>query len=133
MKSSLTLSVAALLSSFANAPQAATPADVCTNLAEARGALVTMLSEVDSAKLDNLKASVHTASAKVDTDLTAMAAGPDAEKAKSFSAVWAAFKNTREGEIIPALYAGDRDKAKGLATGIQAERMKSMKGIMGCQ
>jgi hypothetical protein len=47
--------------------------------------------------------------------------------------VWEAFKATRENEIVPAVYAGDKEKAKGLASGVQAERMKQMKAAMGCQ
>ena len=47
--------------------------------------------------------------------------------------MWEAFKTTRETEIIPALYAGDKDKAKGLATGVQAGHMKVMKAAMACQ
>jgi len=131
MKRSLTLFAAAVLCS-AGAVRAATPAEACANLGEARTQLVAMLGESNPAKLDALKAKVHAASDKVDQDLAAMASGPDAAKASAFKPVWEAFKATRETEIIPALYAGDKDKAKGLATGVQAERMKQMKGAMGC-
>jgi hypothetical protein len=122
----------ALLSSAA-AVQAATPADACADLGEARTNLVAMLGESDQAKLDGLKAKVQAASDKVDKDLAAMASGPDAAKVGAFKPVWTAFRQTRDGEIIPALYAGDKEKAKGLATGVQAGRMKEMKAAMGCQ
>jgi cytochrome c556 len=131
MNRSLTLLAAALLSS-AGTVHAATPADACTNLGEARTQLVAMLGEPDPAKLDGLKAKVQAASDKLDQNLAAMASGPDAGKVSAFKPVWEAFKATREKEIIPALYAGDKDKAKGLATGVQAGRMKEMKGAMGC-
>ncbi len=131
MTRTLPLLAAALLCSAA-AVQAATPADACKNLGEARTHLVAMLGEADATKLDGLKAKVHEASGKVDADLAAMAAGPDAAKVTAFKPVWDAFKQTREAEIIPALYAGDKEKAKGLATGVQAGRMKEMKGAMGC-
>jgi len=111
---------------------AATPADACANLAAARGALVAMLDETDASKLDDYVEKIQAASAALDADLTAMAGGPDAAKADAFKPVWEAFKGTRETEIIPAIKAGDKDKAKGIATGIQAERMKEMKAAMGC-
>jgi hypothetical protein len=124
---------AALLCCAAPVVGAATPADACANLGEARSALVAMVGEADAAKLDGHKAMVHAASAKLDADLAAMATGPDAAKASAFKPVWDAFVQTRETEIIPALYAGDKEKAKGLATGVQAGRMKEMKAAMGCQ
>jgi len=62
-----------------------------------------------------------------------MAKGPDAAKANEFKAVWGDFKKTRDGEIIPQIYAGKKAEAKALASGIQAERMKKMKGTLGCQ
>lgn len=133
MTPALTLVAAALLSSVASLAQATTSADVCANLAEARGALVAMLSETDRARLDGYRARVQAASARLDADLAAMVAGPHAEKARDFRAVWSAFKITRENDIIPALYAGEREKAKGFAMGIQAERIKAMRGTMGCQ
>ncbi len=127
------LYVAAAVSCGVGPALAATPADVCASLAEARGALVAMLSEMDPSKLDAYRARVQSASARLDADLGAMAKGPDAARVRDFKGVWSAFKITREGEIIPALYAGDRERAKGLAMGIQAERVKAMKGTMGCQ
>jgi hypothetical protein len=110
-----------------------TPADACANLGEARAQLVAMTAETDAAKLDGYKAKIHAASKALDANLAAMAGGSDAAKVQAFKPVWENFKTTRESEIIPALYAGDKDKAKGLATGIQAERMKQMKAAMGCQ
>jgi Skp family chaperone for outer membrane proteins len=132
MHRSLSLLALVLFSSAASV-QAATPADACANLGEARTQLVAMLGESDKAKLDGLKAKVHAASDKLDKDLAAMASGPDASKVTAFKPAWEAFKQTRETEIIPALYAGDKEKAKGLATGVQAGRMKEMKAAMGCQ
>lgn len=113
--------------------EAATPAEACADLGEARAQLVAMIAEPDVAKLDDYKAKIHAASNALDADLAGMAGGPDAGKAEAFKPVWEAFKATRETEIIPALYSGDKDKAKGLATGIQAGRMKEMKAAMGCQ
>jgi len=132
MKPVLTVLTAALISSTALA-NAATPQSACANLGEARSHLVGMIAETDATKLDGFKAAVHAASDKLDADLAAMASGPDAAKAAEFTPVWEAFKNTRETEIIPAVYAGRNADAKAIATGIQAERMKQMKAAMGCK
>ena len=122
--------VAAVL--FTGAAQAATPADACANLGEARAQLVALLGEADAAKYDGYKAKIQAASKALDGNLAAMAGGPDAAKADAFKPVWEAFKTTRETEIIPAIYAGDKEKAKGLASGVQAGRMKEMTAAMGC-
>lgn len=122
--------VAALLST--GLVEAATPADACTNLGEARAQLVALLGEADAAKFDGYKAKIQAASKALDANLAAMTGGPDAAKADAFKPVWEAFKTTRETEIIPAVYAGDKEKAKGLASGVQAGRMKEMKATMGC-
>ena len=132
MKRSTSLLLAALLSS-AGLANAASPESACANLAEARTQLVAMIATTDPAALDGYKAKVHAASDALDADLAAMASGPDAAKAAAFKPVWEAFKNTRETEIIPAVYAGKNADAKAIATGVQAERMKQMKGAMGCQ
>lgn len=126
------LVTAAALALATSAAQAATPADACANLTAARGALVAMVDETDTSKLDGYVEKIHAASAALDADLTAMAGGPDAAKAETFKPVWEEFKATRETEIIPAIRAGDKDKAKAVATGVQAERMKTMKAAMGC-
>lgn len=132
MRQFKTLAAAAALLA-AGGVQADTPADACTNLGEARAQLVAMIGEADATKLDGYKTKIHAASKALDGNLAAMAGGPDAAKVQAFKPVWEAFKSTRETEIIPALYAGDKDKAKGLASGVQAERMKQMKAAMGCQ
>jgi hypothetical protein len=125
--------LAAALALTTGLAQAATPAEACANLAAARTALVAMLDESDAAKQDGFVEKIHGASAALDADLAAMAGGPDAAKADAFKPVWEAFKETRETEIIPAVKSGDKAKAKGLATGVQAGRMKEMKAAMGCQ
>lgn len=117
------------------AAQAATSDDACAALMEARGHLVGMLGSTDKAVLDDLKGKVHAASAKLDGILGDMQKGYNAaaSQAKDFKTVWEAFKNTRETEIIPALYAGRVADAKAVAGGVQAERMKQMKTAMACK
>jgi hypothetical protein len=129
----VTLVTAAALALVAAHVHADSPADACANLGEARAQLVAMIAESDAAKLDGYKTKVHAASDALDANLAAMAGGPDAAKVEAFEPAWDAFKETRESAIIPAVYAGDQAKAKGIATGIQAERMQTMKAAMGCQ
>lgn len=116
--------------------QAVPTQDACAALMEARGHLVNMLGASDKAVLDDLNGKVQAASGKLDGILVAMIRSynaADAQKAAEFKPVWNEFKNTRETGIIPALYAGKVADAKALATGVQGERMKKMKGTMGCQ
>lgn len=115
--------------------RAATPDDACVALMEARGFLVAMIGSAERAALDDLKAKVHAASAKLDGVLGAMSRGDAGNQAKAaaFRPTWEAFKSTREGEIIPHLYAGRVAEAKAIAGGIQAERMKQMRGVMACK
>lgn len=135
MQKSVAQTFAALLFA-ATQPALAAPADdACAALMEARGHLVAMIGATDKPTQDGLKAKVHAASARLDGTLVAMAksynAGDEA-KAAAFKPAWEAFKATREGEIIPNVYAGKIAEAKAIAGGVQAERMKQMKGAMGC-
>jgi hypothetical protein len=136
MHKSLAVSLAALLFAAAQPVLAAPADDACGSLMEARSHLVALIGSNDKAAQDGLKDKIHTASAKVDATLAAMAksynAGDEA-KAAAFKPVWEAFKNTRENEIIPDVYAGKVAEAKAIAGGVQAERMKQMKGAMGCK
>lgn len=115
----------------------AAPADdTCEALRSARIHLVALMGATNKIALDNHSKQVHIASARLDTLLAAMIHGQndkDASNAREFQPVWEAFKDTRETQIIPALYAGHLDAARGIALGIQGERMKKMKAIMGCK
>jgi hypothetical protein len=124
---------ATLLVLTAGHAQAGASDDACKALMEARSNLVAMLETSDKAMLDGQKAKVEAASAKLEEIIAAMAKGPDAARANEFNAVWGDFRKTRDGEIIPQIYAGKKADAKALASGIQAERMKKLKGAMGCQ
>ncbi len=130
----LLLSTFGLLS--AGAVQAAPSDDACAALMDARANLVAMIGSTDKSSYDGLKAKIQDASGKLDATLVAMAKSYNAEnegKAAAFKPVWEAFKSTREGEIIPLVYAGKNAEAKAIATGIQAERMGKMKAAMGCK
>jgi hypothetical protein len=43
---------------------------------------------------------------------------------------WAAFKQTREKELVPAILAGEREKYDKLAIGIQKERLDRMQALL---
>ncbi len=136
MQKVVAASFAALLLAAAQPVIAAPADDACASLMEARGHLVAMIGSTDKATQDDLKGKVHAASAKLDGTLAAMMKSynaSDEAKAAAFKPAWEAFKTTREGEIIPHVYAGKVAEAKAIAGGIQAERMKQMKGAMGCK
>jgi hypothetical protein len=59
--------------------------------------------------------------------------GADAKVAADFKAVWDQFKETREREIIPAIYKGNALDAKKVADGIQLDRLSQMWRIMSCK
>jgi hypothetical protein len=126
------VTLALLLGSVSLSTHAAAPDDACAALMDARGHLMSMLGSTDKATQDDLKAKIHAASAKLDGILAGMS-GADAAKAGEFKPVWEEFKKTRETEIIPAIQAGKAADVKAIASGIQAERMKKLKGTMGCK
>ena len=113
--------------------QSATICDMKTALGDARSNLVDMVGSTDKAEQEGLKAKVDAATTDLEAATSAMLSDDnkddDADLA-TFEKTWADFKNTRETEIVPAVYAGDNAKAKEIATGIQAERMSIMNGII---
>lgn len=117
------------------ATQAAQVSDILTGLATGRENLVKMLDETDKAKQGEFKKNIETATKAADDALAAMLAdaATSAEtkaKLEEFKKTWEEFKKTRETDVIGALEAGKNDEAKKVATGIQAERIKTMKGLL---
>jgi hypothetical protein len=113
--------------------QAATICDARIALAEARLNLMMMVVSTDKAEQDDLKVEIDKASIDLEKAIAAMLKDEnkiDDAQLTTLEETWAAFKNTRETEIVPAVYAGDNDKAVGIATGVQAGRMKIMNGII---
>ncbi len=106
--------------------------DVCAALANARGALYSMMLAKDNSAQDAWNAKVQAASTKLDLALDSMT-GADAKMAADFKAVWDQFKETRENEIIPTIYKGNADEARKIVDGIQADRLSKMWGIMSCK
>jgi hypothetical protein len=125
-----------LLLAGAGAAYAQSADDACAALRSARIHLVSLMGSTDKATQDNHNKQVLAASAELDAVLAAMMHGKngeDAAKAAEFQTVWEAFKDTRETEVIPAVYAGKNAAARSIALGIQAERIKKMKAVMGCK
>lgn len=114
---------------------AASVCDIKSNLKEARESLLAMLDEADKAKQDELKKKIDETSNALETALKGVqedaATAEDAKaKLKQLGETWGALRKTRDEEIIPAIAAGEKDKAKELATGVQAERVKTINGLM---
>ena len=117
---------------FVPAAWASTASDACVALADSRNALYSMLSTKDKSAQDALKTKVQAASTKLDFVLAIMT-GADAKVAADFKVVWDQFKETRDKEIIPAIYKGNADDAKKIADGVQYQRFSKMWSIMSCK
>lgn len=107
-------------------------AEACSALVEARSALWSMVQAKDKSAQDALNAKTHAASEKLDSALAGMTGG-NAKLAANFKAVWDQFKETRDKEIIPAIYRGDTREAKQIASGMQENRLANMWDIMSCK
>ncbi len=117
---------------FVPAAWADKASNVCAALANARSALYSMMLAKDRSAQDAWNAKVQVASTKLDLALDSMT-GADAKMAADFKAVWDQFRETREKEIIPAIYKGNAGDAKKIVDGIQADRLSKMWGIMSCK
>ncbi|MBQ1764648.1 MAG: hypothetical protein IIZ92_17370 [Aquincola sp.] len=92
-------------------------------LSAARESLVTMLTNKDKRGADQQKLVKDTADA-VSARLAKMKAPAGKEaQFKELNDTWAAFKKTRENDLVPAILAGRDDEARKLAGGIQRERI----------
>jgi hypothetical protein len=135
MTSSQTIAVTTVFGlglTFASFAFADPTGDVCAALLDARTSLYSMLSAKEKSEQDALNAKVQAASTKLDSVLAGMS-GTDAKRATDFKAVWDQFKETRDKEIIPAIYSGNAADARKLADGVQLERLSKMWGIMSCK
>jgi hypothetical protein len=91
-----------------------------------------MMNAKEKPAQDALNAKMQAASTKLDSVLAGMT-GAQAKVAADFKAVWDQFKATRDKEIIPAIYKGNVDDAKKIASGIQFQRLSKMWSIMSCK
>ena len=117
---------------FAPAAWADQKSDACAALVDARNTLYSMLNAKDKFAQDVLNAKVQAASTKLDSVLAGMT-GADAKVAADFKAIWDQFKETREREIMPAIYKGNAGDARKITDGIQLDRLSHMWRIMSCK
>lgn len=105
--------------------------DLRTEMTAARESLVTLVVNKDKRGADQQKLVKETAD-KVSAHLTRMKA-PTGKEAqfKDLSDTWAAFKKTREADLVPAVLAGRDEDAKKLVNGIQKERYTKCQQLLG--
>lgn len=95
-----------------------------------RTLLVNLMAEKDKARMEAINNNIKGLTKTLDDRFDALQGNKSFPKdmlddLKKIHDVWTAFRETRDKEIIPAVLAGDLDKAKGLALGVQAERYKT--------
>ncbi|MCK5718463.1 MAG: hypothetical protein KAH84_00790 [Thiomargarita sp.] len=109
--------------------QAETICDSKFALADARFNLMMMVMSTEKAEQDQLKVEIDNASIELERVIEIMLNDENKTDDEQFTILletWVEFKNTRETEIVPAIYAGNNMKAIEIATGVQAERMAVM-------
>jgi hypothetical protein len=105
--------------------------DLRTEMTAARESLVTLVVNKDKRGADQQKLVKETAD-KVSAHLVKMKAPAGKEaQFKELTETWAAFKKTRETELVPAVLAGKDDDAKKLVNGIQKERYTKCQQLLG--
>lgn len=105
--------------------------DLRTEMTAARESLVTLVVNKDKRGADQQKLVKDTAD-KVSAHLAKMKAPAGKEaQFKELNETWAAFKKTREAELVPAVLAGKDDDAKKLVNGIQKERYTKCQQLVG--
>lgn len=96
--------------------------DANTYLATIRLNLTMMLISTDKTEQEVLKVKIDKASTAFEKTIVAA-------QLPTLQETWARFKNTYQTEILPALNAGNNEKASKIAV-IQAENLKTMKGLI---
>jgi hypothetical protein len=115
---------------FASATFAGEFDDLRSEMTAARESLVTLVVNKDKRGADQQKLVKETAD-KVSAHLAKMKAPAGKEaQFKELQETWAAFKKTRETELVPAVLAGKEDDAKKLVNGIQKERYTKCQQIL---
>lgn len=123
MKKHLVALGVVLMTGFAFTAQAGEFDELRTKLSAARESLITMMLHKDKRGPEQQKLVKDTADA-VSAQLSKMKAPAGKEaQLKELKEAWAAFKKTRETELVPAILKGDDEKAKKIAGGIQKERI----------
>ncbi len=92
-----------------------------------RASLLTMMSETERPKQEAQHGVIKKLTNEIDESFNTLLTSEDLKSntvsiLKEAYSNWAAFRDTRDNELIPAIYAGRLDKARELALGIQKER-----------
>lgn len=121
MKKFLATAAIFLTAGFSSA-QASEFSDLRTLTSAARSSLISLMLHADqrgAAQQKEVKDTADAVSAKI-----AKMKAPAGKEAqfKEMSATWAAFKKTREDELVPLILKGKDEEAKKLAGGVQKER-----------
>jgi len=107
--------------------------DAKTSLAAIRLNLMILLISTDKTEQEALKVEIDKASTALEKTLVAAILKDEYQseggQLMTLQDTWARFKNTYQTEILPAIRAGNNDKASEIAV-IQAENLKTMKGLI---
>ena len=97
-----------------------------SDLNEVRATLLTLMGATDKEKMDKLKGKIEGLSLDINSKFENMKKLVKDANIKTAlleaETQWQDFRNTRDSELIPAIYEGDIAKAKELALGIQKQR-----------
>ena len=108
--------------------------DIKSTLTSSRQQTMAMLSEDDHSVLEMRYEDVIKSSKHLDALLGAALKNDALRGARptlgQFKEVWEAFKKTRDEDIVPALMAGSRLKARAMALTSQAPRFKEMNTVL---
>ena len=97
--------------------------DLKSKMSAARESLLTLMMKKDKRGPDQQKL-VKDSANEVSAYLAKLKAPAGKEaQFKELSETWAAFKKTRETELVPAILKGEEDKAQSIGGGIQKERI----------
>lgn len=135
MKHILTFAFIALLTSAPLAAHAEGTADILELVQTSRAKVSVFISTDDENMRNTLLSEISGNSQEVDMRTDTMLSDENTpaatkEKLQEFKAIWTEFVATRDGEMIPAVQAGDKEKAKSLGQSVQAERIKKIQALL---
>lgn len=123
-----------ILFMFDLAAHAGPVGDMKTSLASMRQHTMAMMSESDRGAIEMQHEDSMKFSDLLDKQLDAALNNKSLAKAqpalRQFRTLWEEFKKTRDSEIIPLLYAGDRMKARMTAMTTQQPRFKKLNELL---
>jgi methyl-accepting chemotaxis protein len=101
-------------------------AEVSANLSAVNAHLVGMMTAKDRAAQEKLHEQIRALTKTIDAALDAIiheaATVEQKSRVLAVQDVWQAFRYTRDGQLIPAIYANRIEEARAIATGVQAKR-----------